>query len=46
METTAQPASIGDPPWDLPVTPPIDPMLASPAGDLLPDRDDLAFEPK
>jgi ATP-dependent DNA ligase len=46
METTAAPASIGDPPWDLPVTPPIAPMLASPAGDVLPDRDGLAFEPK
>lgn len=32
--------------WDLPVTPPVSPMLASPAGEDLPDRDDLAFEPK
>ena len=32
--------------WDLPVQPPVSPMLASPAGDALPARDDLAFEPK
>ena len=32
--------------WDLPVTPPVSPMLASPAGDTLPEREDLAFEPK
>lgn len=32
--------------WDLPVTPPVSPMLASPAGDALPEREDLAFEPK
>jgi len=32
--------------WDLPVAPPVSPMLAAPAGDALPERDDLAFEPK
>lgn len=32
--------------WDLPVKPPVSPMLASPAGDALPAREDLAFEPK
>ena len=32
--------------WDLPVTPPVSPMLASPAGEELPEREDLAFEPK
>lgn len=32
--------------WDLPVTPPVSPMLASPAGNALPVREDLAFEPK
>lgn len=32
--------------WDLPVVPPVSPMLASPAGDAIPDRTDLAFEPK
>lgn len=32
--------------WDLPVKPPVSPMLASPAGDALPERVDLAFEPK
>lgn len=46
MAISTPPASTGDTPWDLPVTPPIAPMLASPAGDALPDRDDLAFEPK
>lgn len=32
--------------WDLPVTPPVAPMLASPAGDTVPSSDGLAFEPK
>ena len=32
--------------WDLPVRPPVSPMLASPAGDALPELEDLAFEPK
>ena len=38
--------------WDLPVTPPVSPMLASPTAlaspesDALPEREDLAFEPK
>lgn len=30
----------------LPVEPPVSPMLATPAGDEVPDREDLAFEPK
>jgi ATP-dependent DNA ligase len=46
METTAVPASIGDPPWDLPVTPPIAPMLATLAGDSVPSDPGLAYEPK
>lgn len=32
--------------WDLPVAPPVAPMLASPAGDDVPASDGLAFEPK
>ena len=32
--------------WDLPIEPPVEPMLASPAGDLVPDDPGLAFEPK
>lgn len=32
--------------WDLPVTPPVSPMLAAPAGDALPEREGLSFEPK
>ena len=32
--------------WDLPITPPVSPMLASPAGDTVPESDGLAFEPK
>lgn len=32
--------------WDLPVTPPVSPMLAAPAGDAVPNDPRLAFEPK
>ena len=32
--------------WDLPVKPPVSPMLAAPSGSEVPDDPDLAFEPK
>jgi ATP-dependent DNA ligase len=32
--------------WDLPVTPPVSPMLAASPVDAVPDAPDLAFEPK
>lgn len=32
--------------WDLPIEPPVPPMLASPVGDIVPDDPTLAFEPK
>lgn len=32
--------------WGLPIEPPVSPMLASPAGDVVPEDPDLAFEPK
>jgi ATP-dependent DNA ligase len=32
--------------WDLPIEPPVSPMLAAPAGDEVPDVPDVAYEPK